>query len=247
MRILFVDLKAQWRMKRFQSEPLKIVAKLLNARLVADWGMRIRTAGAGDRSDLRRAVHERGRAALPSSNTVRDRHRKWARPVKFHRNGEFPRSLPCASGRERLRRTLCFLQHSSLYADEEAFRSCRAILPSFDIRRRRLRPANPSWFFRGERSRRARESECSFLSRPRHRQGATACAGSDDDHVIVAIRGHMFSPFSSKISFLGVQCIGSERCNALSCCDGAWRNTPPARNGLAGTVRRRPALRGAAP
>src|SRR6516165_12102745 len=74
-------------------------------------------------------------------------------------------------------------------------------------------------------------------------KGATACAGSDDDHVIVAIRGHMFSPFSSKISFLGVQCIGSERCNALSCCDGAWRNTPPARNGLAGTVRRRPALR----
>ncbi len=42
---LFVDLEAKWCVKGFKSELLKIVAELLDARLVADGRMRIRTAG----------------------------------------------------------------------------------------------------------------------------------------------------------------------------------------------------------
>src|SRR5690349_6131786 len=46
MRILFVDLQSQRRVKRTQTEALEIVAQLLDSRLMADRRMRVRAAGA---------------------------------------------------------------------------------------------------------------------------------------------------------------------------------------------------------
>jgi hypothetical protein len=44
MRILFVKLNPQRRVKWSQPQPRKVVAQVLNSRLVTDWRMRIRGA-----------------------------------------------------------------------------------------------------------------------------------------------------------------------------------------------------------
>ncbi len=60
MGVLFVELQAEGRMERFQSESLKVVAELLDARLVADCRMRVRAARA----------RFRGIFAAPSVNVI---------------------------------------------------------------------------------------------------------------------------------------------------------------------------------
>ena len=60
MRILLIKLQAEGRMERFQSESLKVVAEVLDARLVADGRMRVRAA----------RVRFRGIFAAPSVNVI---------------------------------------------------------------------------------------------------------------------------------------------------------------------------------
>src|SRR5712691_10570804 len=45
MKVLLVSLQAEGRMEWFQSKPFEVVTELLNARLVADGRVRIRSAG----------------------------------------------------------------------------------------------------------------------------------------------------------------------------------------------------------